>query len=169
VKKFDMNIEKVLEHWSVAHAIREVIANALDESSLTGTEAPTITKTQNGVWNIRDFGRGIHYSHLTQNENLEKIKQPEKVIGKFGVGLKDAMATFDRNNIDIDVKSKHGNITINQEEKHGFENIKTLHAIINETSNPDFVGTDFQLKNVSDKDIEEAKNFFLLFSDEVIL
>ena len=26
---FDLNIEKVLEHWGVEHAIREIIANAL--------------------------------------------------------------------------------------------------------------------------------------------
>ena len=28
---FDLNIEKVLDHWGVEHAIREIIANALDE------------------------------------------------------------------------------------------------------------------------------------------
>jgi len=31
MKKFDLNIEKVLEDWEIYHAIREVIANALDE------------------------------------------------------------------------------------------------------------------------------------------
>lgn len=35
---FDLNIEKVLEHWGVEHAIREIIANALDEMTLTGTK-----------------------------------------------------------------------------------------------------------------------------------
>jgi len=37
VKKFDLNIEKVLEDWGTAHAIRELISNALDEQILTGT------------------------------------------------------------------------------------------------------------------------------------
>ena len=37
---FDLNVEKVLEHWSVAFAIRELIANALDEQALTGTREP---------------------------------------------------------------------------------------------------------------------------------
>ena len=27
---FDLNVERVLEHWTPAHAVREVIANALD-------------------------------------------------------------------------------------------------------------------------------------------
>jgi hypothetical protein len=34
-KKFDLNIEKILESWETHHALREVIANALDEQALT--------------------------------------------------------------------------------------------------------------------------------------
>jgi hypothetical protein len=37
---FDLNIEKVLEHWTIPFAIRELIANALDEQALTGTLGP---------------------------------------------------------------------------------------------------------------------------------
>ena len=36
-REFDLNIERVLENWTVAHALREVIANALDEQALTET------------------------------------------------------------------------------------------------------------------------------------
>ena len=36
-RKFDLNIGKILEGWDVRRAIREVIANALDEQALTGT------------------------------------------------------------------------------------------------------------------------------------
>lgn len=32
---YNLNIEKVLEHWEIKHAIREIIANALDEQILT--------------------------------------------------------------------------------------------------------------------------------------
>jgi hypothetical protein len=35
-KEFDLNIEKILENWEVYHAVREVIANALDEQKLDG-------------------------------------------------------------------------------------------------------------------------------------
>ena len=41
---FDLNIDKVLEHWTVPFAIRELIANALDEQALTGTAEPVICK-----------------------------------------------------------------------------------------------------------------------------
>jgi len=106
MKKFDLNIEKVLEHWTVPHALREIIANALDESSLTNTQEPHIYMDEEEKWHIKDFGRGLKYEHLTQNENAEKTENPDRVIGKFGVGLKDAMATFDRRNIDILIQSR---------------------------------------------------------------
>lgn len=37
-KEFDLNIEKILENWEIYHAVREIIANALDEQKLTGTK-----------------------------------------------------------------------------------------------------------------------------------
>lgn len=30
-RTFDLNIEKIPENWEIRHAVREVIANALDE------------------------------------------------------------------------------------------------------------------------------------------
>ena len=56
---FDLNIDKVLEHWSVSFGLRELIANALDEQTLTGTAEPTITRDASGNWHVRDFGRGL--------------------------------------------------------------------------------------------------------------
>jgi len=165
MKKFDLNIEKVLEDWEVYHALREVIANALDEQALTNTSEIKIIK-EKGEWHIRDFGRGIKYEHLTQNECDEKLKNPEKVIGKFGVGLKDAFATFDRKNIKVLIKSKFSDITLGKSSKADFEDITTLHALVSEPSEPKMKGTDFILKGIKDKDIELAKEFFLKFSDE---
>jgi len=98
MRKFDLNIEEVLEDWEVYHAIREIIANAIDEQILTKTKDIEIKKEKN-CFVIRDYGRGLKYEHLTQNEDKEKISHPELVIGKFGVGLKDALATFDRHKV----------------------------------------------------------------------
>ena len=36
-RNFDLNIEKILDGWEASHAIRELIANALDEQILSGT------------------------------------------------------------------------------------------------------------------------------------
>ncbi len=169
VRGFDLNIQKVLEHWAVPHGIREVIANALDESSLTDTPDPVIFKDDKGCWHIRDYGRGLQYAHFTQNENAEKLKNPSKVIGKFGVGLKDALATFDRHRVQVLIESKYGDITIEKQSKHGFDDVVTLHAIINAPSNPTIEGTDFVITGITDEDIEKAKENFLTYSNETIL
>ena len=168
VKKFDLNIEKILEDWDVFHAIREVIANALDEQLLTKTKGIEIFKERNGIWHIRDYGRGIKYEHLTQKENDEKLENPH-VIGKFGIGLKDALATFDRKGVKVFIKSRFGDIALAKSEKHGFEDIVTLHANISPPSEPKIIGTEFMFEKVSDEDITKAKDLFLRFSGENVL
>ena len=161
---FDLNIVKILENWGVSDAIREVIANALDEQLLTGTKGIEITK-KGRAWLIRDFGRGIEVKHLTQKENDEKLRNPH-VIGKFGIGLKDALATFDRKKVRVLIRSKYGDITIRKSEKHGFQDILTLHAFKTLPSDPELVGTEFILDRVVDQDVARAKDLFLRFSGE---
>jgi len=164
---FDLNIERVLEHWTVAHAVREIIANALDEHVLSGTAVPEIVKVD-GAWHVTDLGRGLRREHLTQNENREKLRS-DTVIGKFGVGLKDALATFDRHGIGVQIRSRHGDITIARATKRGFDDIVTLHAFIAAASDPARLGTDVVLTGVADADIKVAKGFFLRFSGDTIL
>ena len=168
-RQFDLNIERVLEHWTVAHALREIIANALDEQALTNTTDPVIFKDTVGAWHIKDSGRGLRYEHLTQNENKEKLKNPGLVIGKFGVGLKDALATCDRHHIQMYISSQYGDITISKTAKHGFTDIMTLHALISPPSHPGMIGTEFILSGVKDEDIAKAKDFFLKYSGDEIL
>ena len=168
IRKFDLNIEEVLENWEVFHALREIIANALDEQILTETKEIEII-TEGNIIKIRDFGRGLRYEHLTQNEQEEKNQNPDKVIGKFGVGLKDAFATLNRHKIDVVVNTKHGDITLEKTAKSGFEDILTLHAIINPPSDPNILGTEFLLKGCDDNELSKAKNLFLKFSGESVL
>ena len=167
MKRFDLNIEKILEDWETFHAIREIIANALDEKLITETKDVEIFK-RGSSWIIRDFGRGIKYTHLTQNENREKLSC-ENVIGKFGIGLKDALATFDRRGVSVTAKSKYCKITIAKSPKLGFQDIWTLHAIIEDSIDPNFVGSEFELNGVSDYDIDKAKKLFLIFSGEEVI
>lgn len=163
-REFDLNIEKVLENWSVSHAIREIIANAIDEQILTQTDEIQIYQDNEKKWHVRDFGRGLQYIHLTQNENDEKLSHPQ-LIGKFGVGLKDALATFDRHNIGVVIDSKYGHFTIGQSTKHGFDDIVTLHAYIGQTISVNMKGTDFCLSGCTAKEIDDAKRFFLKFAE----
>lgn len=167
VKEFDLNIEKILENWEVYHAVRAIIANALDEQKLTGTKDISIRK-ENGIWHITDYGRGLNYHHLTQNENDEKLSA-EGLIGKFGVGLKDSLAVFYRNGIHVMIRSCYGVITLKQMKKAGFDDVMTLHAEIADPDDPNMVGTDVSLDGCTDKDIEKEKNLFLCFSHEIVL
>lgn len=164
---FDLNIEQILENWEVRHGIREVIANALDEQTLTGT-APVVIKKRGTTWVIRDYGRGIRYTHLTQNENQEKLDSPN-VIGRFGIGLKDALATFERHNVRAKIRSRFGTIYTSKSAKHGFGDIQTLHAVIEDPEDPSFVGTEFELEGVDDREMDAAKLLFLKFSNESLL
>jgi hypothetical protein len=168
-RSFDLNVQRVLEHWTVPHALREIIANALDEAALTETDEPRIFLDTQGAWHIRDFGRGLSYHHLTQNENPEKLANPEKVVGKFGVGLKDAIAALDRHRIRMTVTSRHGQFTVERAAKHGFSDIKTLHVVVSPPPDADMAGTDVALRGVSEQQVLDAKGFFLQYSGERVL
>lgn len=167
-RKFDLNMEEVLEAWGVSDATREVIANALDEQALTNTEEVEIYEDDQGKWHIRDYGRGIRHEHLTQNEDEEKLNNPDKVIGKFGVGLKDALATFHRNGVDVKIHSQHETITVEKAPKADFEEIETLHGLIYPPEK-DIQGTDVTLEGITRNQIEKAKQNFLRFTDDELL
>lgn len=169
MKKFDLNIEKILENWEIFHAIRELIANAIDETHLSKCQRDLeIFKDFQGGWHIRDYGRGLKYEHFTQKENDEKLNS-QTVIGKFGIGLKDALATFERKGVDVYIKSKHNEIKLGKSQKIGFDDLITLHAYIYPPSDISFTGTEIVLTGVSDNDIQKAKNLFFKFSNEEII
>ena len=168
-RNFDLNIEKILEGWETCHAIRELIANALDEQALSSTGDVEITEDREGVWHIRDFGRGLKYEHLTQNESQEKLQNPGRVIGKFGVGLKDALATLNRRGVSVCIRSRFGDIALTQAPKYGFSDVVTLQAVVHPPADVSFTGTDVSLRGVTAGDIEDAKHFFLKFSNESTL
>lgn len=168
VKLFDLNIEEVLENWDIEHGLREIISNALDEQQITDSQEIEIKKGLDGKWHIRDFGRGIRIENFTLNENPEKLNSKLNLIGKFGVGLKDALATFNRRGILVIIKSKFGTFQIKKSQKSGFTDIFTLHVEYND--NPiDIEGTDFIFEGISNEKMDLAKSFFLKFNDESLL
>ncbi len=145
---FDLNIEKVLEHWPVEFAIREVIANALDEHAIAGGQEPEIAQIGTDSWAIVDYGRGLRYEHLTQKENPEKRTHPA-VIGQFGMGLKDALAVFHRRGVTVEIRSPHGDMSTEMRPKEGFADVVTLHAAVTSPSAPQARGTTVILRGVS--------------------
>lgn len=165
---FDLNIDTVLEHWTVSFGLRELIANALDEQALTGTAEPEVRRDSAGNLHIRDHGRGLEYRHLSQNESVEK-RTSGAVIGQFGVGLKDALAVFDRRGVGVTIRSRHCDIRTGRRSKANFADMVVLHALVDPPSDPDMVGTDIVLAGVTDEQVDEAKAFFLLFSGDTVL
>lgn len=169
-KKFDLNMEEeLLEAWEASDGIRELIANALDEAALSATEEPDIYSDNQGRWHIRDYGRGLTHQDLTQGEDEEKLKNPDKVIGKFGVGLKDALAVLYRQDVDVTVHSPYISFTVEQASKAGFDDVETLHAIIRQTEQPDLNGTEIILDGCTEEDIRRAKQNFLNYTDATLL
>lgn len=168
MKTFDLNIDKILENWELPHAVRELIANAIDESLITSTRTPEISQDAQGWWHVRDYGRGLKYQDLIQSENPEKLAH-SGVIGKFGIGLKDALATFERKGVQVLLRSSYGDVSLARVTKHSFEDLITLHATIDPPSLPDMVGTDCAFYGVNESDVAAAKSLFLRFADSVVL
>jgi hypothetical protein len=165
---FDLNIEEVLDNWEVEHALREIIANALDEQLLSKTRDIEISKDKRGYWHIRDFGRGLRIEHFTLNEDQEKLTSSAQVIGKFGVGLKDALATFHRRGVDVYIRSSAGTYQLRQSPKHDFDGIITLHVSYGQPP-PGFVGTEFVFRGVTGEQVDRAKSLFLTFAGEQMI
>lgn len=165
---FDLNIEDMLSHWETKYAIRELIANAIDETTLRKCKQPEIQyNIETQTCTIRDYGIGLDISHLTQNESTEKA-QAEGVIGRFGVGLKDALAVLYERGAVVTIDSRRIHMTLLMANKHGFD-IPTLHAKIEEPKQSDFEGTLISIEEVSQKDVLAAKEMFLRFNGAAIL
>jgi len=79
--------------------------------------------------------------------------------------LKDAIATFERHKINVEINSKFERIFIDRREKFGFPNIFTLHALLKEPINTECIGTDVILSNINDIEILKAKELFLNFKN----
>lgn len=167
IRRINLKLEKALEHWKIHHALREIIANALDEQAITDTKDIDIFQDKKNHWHIRDFGRGINPEAFTQTENEEKAANPN-VSGKFGAGLKNALATLNRQGIKVVIKSCYGLYTFGKSSKDAWDKVITLIHIY-PPKNPHFLGTEYIFTGIRDEDIEKAKSLFLKFRDALVL
>jgi hypothetical protein len=166
-KYFDLNMkEDLLEAWGPSDGIREIIANALDEQVLTGTDSVDIEFDGGDTARIRDYGRGLRHEHFAQEEDEEKLSSPDEVIGKFGVGLKDALAVLYRHGAEVTIHSRHNSFTVEEAPKADFEDVETLHAVVHSPERPGMEGTEAVIEGVTGADLEQAKRNFLQFRGE---
>lgn len=166
---FDLNIQQFLETWTSRDALRELLANALDEALLSQTAAPIVTREAEGVWVIADQGRGLRPEHFALAENPEKIDAQQPVIGRFGVGLKDALATLHRHGVEVEISSCWATYTLAMRTKHGFEGLETLHVRVDLARVAPAAGTRIRLRGLDDEEMRRAQALFLAFSPQRVL
>ena len=110
-------------------------------------------------------GRGMRVEHLIQNENDEK-KCNSKLIGRFGIGLKDAISCLNDNGKTITIESKYLYIKqIKKLSKKGFNNIKTCHLGIEKEKDKKFIGTLIQIHDIEPEEYENVVNMFVSLMD----
>lgn len=158
--KLDLNIQKILQDWKISDALRELIANAYDEAKLSKTKQPSISYNDlTKEVTIKDFGRGIRPEHFTQNENREK-NESSIVVGKFGIGLKDAISVLYRYQKPLVFKTSHNTFWPAEDFKTGTtDKIKTLHMEYDNNTIPE--GTEIIIGDIKKSDYDEAIANFL--------
>jgi len=168
LRRFDLNIEEVLSDWTIVSALREIIANALDEQKLSNSGDILIIERGDGEWHIIDYGRGLAAEHLTLKEDEEKLESDLPLIGKFGVGLKDALATLHRNGVEVEIHSSKGTFRLVTDSKQAFEDIITLHVDYDSTTCIE-VGTEVRLIGIESYEIKKATRLFLELSGQDVI
>lgn len=162
VGSIDLNIGKnYLNDWNVHYAIREIIANALDEGK---NEIPELIEKAEEEYIIRDFSSGLKIENFIMMGS-DKANN-KNVIGKFGVGLKDALGVLNNNGIRVKIITNKYIFKPNMQQKSRIMRIKTLHVQVYRNSEQSFRGTMFILRNCKREYIEQAKNEFLIYKNQ---
>jgi hypothetical protein len=60
-------------------------------------------------------------------------------------------------------------MTLARQAKHGFEDLQTLHVLVDPPSDPSMVGTDIAVGGIRDDDVDAAKALFLRYSGDEVL
>lgn len=156
-----LNIGKnYLNDWDVHHAIREIIANAIDEQKKGKIE---IIEKSESEFIIKDYGRGIKINNFIMMGS-EKAGD-YKAIGKFGVGLKDALGVFYDNGVEVTIKTDEYLFQFHMKKACDLSDVSTLHVYAYKNYEENFKGTEVTLKNCKKEDLENAKKEFLEYKD----
>jgi hypothetical protein len=162
----DLNTNNILQNWDVKKAIKELLANAIDESVETKTSLPLLEFKDN-ILTISDKGRGLNTKHFTQSINNVKANNPN-YIGKFGIGLKDCLAVLYREEKPITIESKYLYVRGMTMRRKTDSKDKTLHVIVEKARDEDFIGTIITVEGVTSSEYRDLKRHFpqFFFSDQ---
>jgi hypothetical protein len=162
---FDLNIgQNYLSDWSVSFALREIVANAIDEKD---EDKFKFNQLDDGTVIIKDYGEGLKPEHFIFQENSKKNRNDK--IGKFGFGLKDAIGVLWSKDINVEIRSTGYKFTFEMKEKSKGCKIKTLHACIQKLEEDNFKGTEFTIYNCPGREYEGARDNFIRYKELKIL
>jgi hypothetical protein len=164
IENIDLNIgQAYLSEWTIDMAIRELIANAIDEAEHGIID---IGKISEGVWKITNKGSEIKPANFLIKEG-EKNKEKGK-IGKFGIGLKDAIGVLMSRGILVKIFTSEYQYIAEYRKKSKIIDDKCLFInIYNNTR--ELLGTEVILENCKDHYIEDAKSHFLIYRDKKMI
>ncbi|NFO90830.1 hypothetical protein FDC66_06535 [Clostridium botulinum] len=162
MERIDLNIGKIyLSQWNQAMAIRELIANAIDE---TDDENIDIEKLSDKKWSIRNEGSEIKPEHFIIKEG-EKSKKKGK-IGKFGIGLKDAIGVLMSKGIRVTIITSEYEYIAEYQKKINLIKEECLFIKIAKSKSK-WIGTQIILDNCCDNFINEAKSYFIRYREKI--
>ena len=162
----DLNIgQECLDNWNNHNAIRELIANGIDEHTTSKIKKPIVIRQNKNNYEIIDYGRG-----LTQDDFIHKTNKTKTsgtgYIGQFGIGLKDSLGVLCKNDIDIIIFTKQYKFEPEYIEKKGTSSY-TLHINVSDNTEKDInYGTKIVLYGIDKKDIDNAKKYFIDYTTE---
>eukprot|EP00055_Hartaetosiga_balthica_P015223 m.88462 g.88462 ORF g.88462 m.88462 type:complete len:291 (-) comp8810_c0_seq3:1410-2282(-) len=114
----DLNLSTELcPHLSVNDALCELVMNAIDAAP---DKVPEFSALDSSTIVLRDQGEGLRLESFTVGRTVG-----DKVVGRFGVGLKDAVAVLMRNKAQIEIDSHLGSYRF--EVKPGVLGTNTIH------------------------------------------
>lgn len=160
---FDLNTAKVHDAWSIAFALRELISNAIDEEILSkcGIETEILFNETTGILSIRDYGRGIRLENFVQAQDATKSNKNSLTMGKFGYGLKDAIAVLYNRGHDLIFQSSYLSLRPRLINK-ACTKLETIHMIGTDSS-PVERGTLVEITGVESRMVDEARALFVRY------
>jgi len=98
---------------SLDDALAELITNAYDSNNKSGMDAKHVHVEgtvgelggQPTTVRIRDAGKGLDKSSFTIGRDCSSANDALKTSGRFGLGLKDALAVLFRHNVEVSIQS----------------------------------------------------------------
>lgn len=156
----DLNVSLGLcPHLSVNDALCELVMNALDAAP---TSVPEFATQGPSTVVLRDQGPGLALESFT----VGRTHGDGKVVGRFGLGLKDAVAVLMRNHARVEIASQLGSYCF--EVRQGALGTQTIHVRQREA---DGTGTCITVSNLqrAAQSVDAVQALFLCWSQPELL